>query len=176
MSLYRYLGVGFKETDFSYSFSNVSTSSKSRSITAHMIYNGDSGRGGVSMPSVMHDVHIKEDNFLIRATVRLWTRVMFAFWALQILYCYIRLLFLSIPFVRPSRIEFMTFGEWAKRTIPKGILARLAMLDTAWINFTDHVMLPLFSAVCTAPRENVLEHPMEEFLGTFPTSSPPPIH
>lgn len=38
-------------------------------------------------------------------------------------------------------------------------------LDLAWRDFTYTVLLPLFSAVCTAPEEDVLQHPVEEFLG-----------
>ncbi|THU93781.1 hypothetical protein K435DRAFT_829418 [Dendrothele bispora CBS 962.96] len=164
ISLYKYLGVGFKETDFSYSFSNLFLSGKAGSIITNMIYNGDSGRGGVSMPSTKRDAHAKEANYLIRRVIWAWTRLLFGLWALQILYCYVRLLFLSIPFMRSSRIRTMTFRTWAKETVPTGRIARWTMLNTAWIDFTENVMLPLFSAVCTAPLESVFEHPMEEFL------------
>ncbi|THU87771.1 hypothetical protein K435DRAFT_804053 [Dendrothele bispora CBS 962.96] len=156
ISLYKYLGVGFKETDFSYSFSNLFLSGKAGSIITNMIYNGDSGRGGVSMPSTKRDAHTKEANYLIRRVIWAWTRLLFGLWALQILYCYVRLLFLSIPFMRSSRIRTMTFRTWAKETVPTGRIARWTMLNTAWIDFTENVMLPLFSAVCTAPLENYI--------------------
>ena len=40
-------------------------------------------------------------------------------------------------------------------------------LDKRWRAFMQDVCMPLFSAVCTAPRDDVETHPAEEFLGAF---------
>lgn len=40
-------------------------------------------------------------------------------------------------------------------------------LDRRWRTFMQDVCIPLFSAVCTAPRNDVETHPAEEFLGAF---------
>ncbi|KAI9445517.1 hypothetical protein H4582DRAFT_932630 [Lactarius indigo] len=47
---------------------------------------------------------------------------------------------------------------------PRGPLARMAGLDARWRAFVQDAYVPLFSAVCTAPQEDVEEHPAEEFL------------
>jgi hypothetical protein len=39
--------------------------------------------------------------------------------------------------------------------------------DKRWRTFMQDVCIPLFSAVCTAPRNDVENHPAEEFLGAF---------
>lgn len=89
--------------------------------------------------------------------------------------CYLRLLLFALPFWRGNAlgVETTTFGEWAERTVPTGVLARWSGFDMAWRNFTHTVLVPLFSAVCTAPAEDVLRHPMEEFLGEFFVLSSP---
>jgi hypothetical protein len=38
-------------------------------------------------------------------------------------------------------------------------------LDKYWRTFTQDVCVPLFSAVCMASRNDVENHPAEEFLG-----------
>lgn len=38
-------------------------------------------------------------------------------------------------------------------------------MQEAWGEYAFTVLLPLFSAVCTAPEDDVLRHPVEEFLG-----------
>lgn len=40
-------------------------------------------------------------------------------------------------------------------------------LDKRWRTFMQDVCIPLFSAVCTAPLNDVETHPAEEFLGAF---------
>lgn len=43
----------------------------------------------------------------------------------------------------------------------------MAGLDKRWRMFMQDVCFPLFSAVCTAPLNDVETHPAEEFLGAF---------
>jgi hypothetical protein len=139
-----------------------------------MIYNGASGREGVSMPSVMNELRLqtKGESTLIRATTAVITLVMFIMMTMQVLFNYLRLILFSVPFLRPSRLRNLTFREWTANTVPSGVLARLSGLDTAWKDFTKQILVPLFSAVCTASETDVMEHPMEEFLGKrFPAAS-----
>ena len=58
------------------------------------------------------------------------------------------------------------FRDWAVQAKPRGFLAKCCGLDTAWQDYIHSVLLPLLSAVCTAPEEDVMDHPMEEILGT----------
>ncbi len=166
MALYKKLGVVFVERDFSYSFSLLSTSPYSRSIATEMIYNGSSGLKGVSMPSNMRDPYIYNALGLTgRAVASAWTMGVFALWTLQLLLCYLRLLWLSIPFTRPPGIESMTYATWVRDTAPTDLLSRWTGFDIAWADFTRVILIPLFSAVCTAPEKEILEHPVEEMLG-----------
>jgi microfibrillar-associated protein 1 len=132
-----------------------------------MIYNGVSGRKGVSMPSVMNELYLqmKGESMGVRATTKAVTLVMFILMTMQVLFNYLRLILLSVPFLRPRHLQNLTFREWTANTVPSGILARISGLDTAWKEFAQHVLIPLFSAVCTASETDVMEHPMEEFLG-----------
>lgn len=167
IALYKHLGVSFRKSDFSYSFSMLSppTDSHRQRITAAMIYNGSSGFSGVSMPSTM--AVSDKYPFPIRVALKAWTLAMFVLITAQLLVCYLRLLFLSIPFLRSSRLKKMCFKDWAIETIPQGTIARWVTLDLAWKDFTEFVLLPLFSAVCTASLRDVAEHPIEELLGKY---------
>jgi microfibrillar-associated protein 1 len=78
------------------------------------------------------------------------------------------MLFLSVPIWRSNDVEETSFAEWAERTAPTGALARWLGMDLVWRDYTQTVLLPLFSAICTAPDEDVLRHPAEEFLGEIP--------
>lgn len=178
--LYKSLGVAFRQADFSYSFSLLtpSTPTQNRQITTTMIYNGASGREGVSMPSMMNEPYLlmKNESPLAKGLTKMNTILLFVIVTMQIVFNYLRLVLLSIPSLRPAKLEHLTFREWTKRTVPKGALARWSGLDESWEEFTKHVLVPLFSAVCTASEEDVMEHPMQEFLGElvpFPTTRYP---
>jgi microfibrillar-associated protein 1 len=132
-----------------------------------MIYNGASGREGLGMPSVMNQSYLqtKGEPTYVRATAKAIILAMFILTTLQVLINYLRLILLSVPFLRPRRLENLTFREWTAHTVPNGTLARISGLDIAWKDFTRQILIPLFSAVCTASETDVMEHPMEEFLG-----------
>ncbi|KAG5651815.1 hypothetical protein H0H81_007287 [Sphagnurus paluster] len=169
IALYKRLGVAFRAADFSYSFSLLSPASRThaRQITATMLYNGSSGLGGLSVPSVLDPS--KDQSGVpapMRLLLRVWTLALFAYLAVHIALCYLRMLFYALP-LRACRRDvraMTTFGEWAQRTVPRGMFARWMGMDVAWRDYTHTVLLPLFSAVCTAPEEDVLTHPVEEFL------------
>lgn len=169
IGLYQSLGVAFRQADFSYSFSLFSPSTKQacRKITTTMIYNGASGREGVSMPSMMNDAYLntKGNSMLVRTQTRIATLALFILVTMQVVYNYLRLIFLSVPFLRPAGSEKKTFREWTLDAVPRGVLARWSGMDVSWANFTREVLVPLFSAVCTASEVDIMDHPMEEFLG-----------
>lgn len=143
IALYKSLGVAFRKADFSYSFSFLTPPTKDhgRKITATMIYNGGS--------------------FLLHKT---WSTGLFVILTAQLLLCYVMTLFYSLPFWRSSKLSAMKFGDWAKNVAPKGMLARRTGMDIAWQDYFQTVLLPLFSAVCTAPEMDIFNHPAEEFL------------
>jgi microfibrillar-associated protein 1 len=115
----------------------------------------------------MNDVYLqtKGESIAVRATAKAITLAMFILMTMQVLFNYLRLILLSVPFLRPRRLENLTFREWTANTVPSGVLARVSGLDTAWKDFTRQILVPLFSAVCTVSEMDVMEHPMEEFLG-----------
>ncbi|KIK70345.1 hypothetical protein GYMLUDRAFT_147561 [Collybiopsis luxurians FD-317 M1] len=167
ISLYKHLGISFKESDFSYSFSRLIPKNRdsARQITADMIYNGNSGAAGVSMPSSLTSLRKgKTSSFAAYAACQIYVYGIFALVCFRLLILYVRILILSIPVLRPHRVEEMTFRAWSEHMVPRGFLARWTMLDIAWVEFTQSVLVPLFSAVCTAPENSVYEHPVEEFL------------
>lgn len=171
IQLYKSLGVAFRQADFSYSFSLLSPPAKGtqRRITTTMIYNGASGREGISMPSALNDpcrdAQAQHAPVLRRAWLWLATRAAFALATLTIVWNYLRLLTLSVPCLRPAGLETQSFGEWRAATAPRSAVARWCGMDAAWMAFTAQVLVPLFSAVCTASEPDIMDHPVEEFLG-----------
>jgi hypothetical protein len=119
------------------------------------------------MPSFLTEVYLqtKGESIAARTATAAIISIMFIMMTVQVLFNYLRLILLSVPFLRPRRLENLTFREWTANTVPSGVLARLSGLDTAWMDFTKQILVPLFSAVCTASEADVMEHPMEEFLG-----------
>ncbi|KAF8060966.1 hypothetical protein FPV67DRAFT_1423103 [Lyophyllum atratum] len=168
IALYKRLGVAFREADFSYSFSLLTPPSRTqeRQINATMIYNGASGRSGLSMPSILDEPYrrTKGRGLLVRGATRAWTMGIFVLVTMHLAICYLRMILYVLPFSRTRASEKMTFEEWAERTVPTGVFARWTGMDFVWRDYTHTVLLPLFSAVCTAPEEDVLRHPVEEFL------------
>jgi hypothetical protein len=102
------------------------------------------------------------DNWAARASAL----VLFFVLTLQVLVNYVRLIILALPFFRPSQIRTMTFRQWAEYSVPTSFLARQTGWDTTWRDFTWRVLVPLFSAVCTTSEEDIMNHPVEEMLGT----------
>ncbi|KAF9015402.1 hypothetical protein BDQ17DRAFT_1536070 [Cyathus striatus] len=165
IKLYKYLDVSFRQADFSYSFSSIAPGSDDNKIKLHtsMIYNGSSGRAGVSIPSSLIQStrrKFQASNFF----VELYSTVVFLFTTLILVFCYLRMLFYSVPAWRSAKHNKLMFGEWMSATTPKGYISALLGLDTLWIEYTTKILIPLFSAVCTAPAADIVGHPAEEFL------------
>ncbi|KAJ6501487.1 hypothetical protein C8R47DRAFT_228701 [Mycena vitilis] len=162
IALYTKLGVKFRRADFSYSFSHFSESEKTPQLRTTMIYNGASGRDGVGMPAWMQDMHLYQKGH--RFVTRAFALGLFILSTVQLFVCYIRLISFALPAVRSKRHNTVTFEEWAADTVPSNFVARTLRLDTSWKSFTQDVLIPLFSAVCTAPKEVINTYPMEDFL------------
>jgi hypothetical protein len=155
IKLYRKLGVQFAQRGFTYSFTQLSPLSKQTS--PNFLYNGKNGLRGISLPSSFRASVSTPVEFI---------RVYVSFFAFTfiILCAYMRLLYLCMPKNRPMGVEQMTLKEWTAHTLPGGLF-RLVGADAAWTAFVSDVLVPLFSAVCTAPTEDVWQHPVEEILG-----------
>jgi len=169
ISLYKTLGVKFRQADFSYSFSSLwpsRTKWDGPSITTTVIYNGGSGRSGVSKPlSFGHGTAMQKQGYILQLSGSLGVYSLFLWSTVQLLFCYLITLFHAMPFRRPTNIHGLGFKEWTSQVAPKGFLSRLVGMDTAWDKYVRTVLLPLLSAVCTAPNTDVMNHPMEEILG-----------
>lgn len=160
MSLYKYLGVRIRQTDFSYSFSTLSATVDAEKgerlhLNPHFIYGGASGRKGLSVPATV--------GRRTTALGRTWSYISFTLHTLLVLGLFLRFLVLSAPFLRPS--PSTTWEEWAAHSAPWGPIARWIGLTNAWKNFLTHICVPIFSAVCTCSADDVAAHPAEEFLG-----------
>ncbi|EKM60339.1 uncharacterized protein PHACADRAFT_246202 [Phanerochaete carnosa HHB-10118-sp] len=186
IELYRELGVTFRVADFTYSFSTLKylAEDATSEINATMIYNGASGTKGVSMPASARPPRRIPSSPLLAFAAQARAYLAFAFGALLIGAFYLRLLAYSMPLHTPERIRIpktscsiplwlpiphrmrsdMTLREWREATAPKSPFSRLLGLDTRWRDFVIRVLMPLFSAVCTAGAKEIWDHPVEEFL------------
>jgi microfibrillar-associated protein 1 len=131
-----------------------------------MIYNGASGRAGVSKPSSLGGGS-KNPELLASMIQRVQATGLFVCMTVQLLLCYIISIFYAVPIWRSASISSTVFRDWAVQTKPRGFLAKWSGMDVAWQNYISSVLLPLLSALCTAPEEDVMNHPMEEILGTL---------
>jgi hypothetical protein len=155
--MYTALGVSFRKADFSYSFSQAVNSSSN--ISTSLIYNGASGTAGVGVPSHILDAFTTAKDLVTRLQILLG----YVIGVLYLLFNYMHLLIHSSPLLRPKGDR--TFRDWAQHSTPRGYFASFLALDQSWNQFTSEVLIPLFSGVCTAPLEDVLDHPAEELLG-----------
>ncbi|CAE7161708.1 unnamed protein product [Rhizoctonia solani] len=158
---YDHLGVALKMHNYSYSFSSRTTGgfeSKDWRVRTHMLYNGDSGRAGVGVPST---VYAAQGSKPFNA---LFVLVNFIRWLLAALVLgihYIRLLFLSRPASRtPTHLCRETLKAWTQRTTRQNFISRIL----GWEAFVEDVVVPLFSAVCTTSISDIWEHPAAEIL------------
>ncbi|KAH9177027.1 hypothetical protein EDB89DRAFT_2204805 [Lactarius sanguifluus] len=178
IAFYTRLGVLFRRSNYSYSFSFLDAlphrTEESEKEPVHqaafaihptLIYNGASGRAGISAPTVLKQVYTTLPHRTFqRARAQLAFLFAFAFSLATLVFFFLRLQFLASPWLRGKSAEELSWAEWTERMAPRGPLARMAGLDARWRAFVQDVCVPLFSAVCTAPREDVEEHPAEEFL------------
>jgi microfibrillar-associated protein 1 len=174
IALYKHICVPFHTADFSYTFSSLSVprSSKypARNITATTVYNGNSGKNGWSMPSALLDNAAKaskSEPTYIRAVIHALTYGIFFLEVFWIISFYLWTQWLSLPIWRDREVPKLSFEAWTKMVEPSNFVAKHLGLDLRWRAYVRDILVPLFSAVCTASEEDVLGHPAEEFLGEF---------
>lgn len=168
IALYNEIGAAFRASDFSYSFSQLRAD---HTVSTTLLYNGASGKAGVSMPSALSPNLERKSQSGLSAMLSAWlvhclAWAVFVLSTLELLWNQGRLCILSSPWLRPEPLSVLTFEEWASRATPRGTLGRFLGLDQSWTAFVQDVLVPLFSAICTAGTEDVLRHPAVEFLGT----------
>ena len=59
----------------------------------------------------------------------------------------------------------MSFEEWTLWVRPRRWFFRLFGIDAAWDSYAETVLVPMYAGVCSASREDILQHPVEDFLG-----------
>ncbi|THH21020.1 hypothetical protein EW146_g481 [Bondarzewia mesenterica] len=174
IALYRRLGVHFRTADFSYSFSylpSLPASSTSHAppkpnLAPTLIYDGASGRAGISIPTALRTWTHQSDGF--RRTLAHFSSIFTIMLSiLVLLYNFLRLNILAAPWFRSHDVGTLSWAAWVEHATPKGFVARLLGLDQRWREFIRDICVPLFSAVCTAAREDVHAHPAEEFLSAL---------
>ncbi|CAE6422196.1 unnamed protein product [Rhizoctonia solani] len=157
MKFYDHLDVPLKLHNYSYSFSSRTAASfepNACRVKTHMLYNGDSGRAGVGIPSKIYAA--QESKITVLLDLIRWL-----FATLVLIAHYIRLLFLSRPASRtPTHLCRETLRAWAQRTTRQNLIFRVL----GWEAFVADVIVPLFSAVCTASITDIWEHPAAEIL------------
>lgn len=158
----------FRQSDFSYSFSTLTqTHNSARSISTTFIYNGSSGSAGISQPSALSGQGKQAKSGAVASFADwVWSSMLFIYMSFHLVLCYLITLYHSLPLCRHQRLKSMIFKDWLVSVKPDGIISRFMGLDVAWLDYVQHILIPLFSAVCTAPEDDVLHHPVEEFLGT----------
>ncbi len=133
-----------------------------------LIYNGASGRGGISVPTALRQKYTTlPHGTLRRAQARLVFFFSFILSMASLAFIFFRLQLLASPWLRGKSSKELSWGQWAVLMTPRGQISRMVGLDRHWRIFMQDICIPLFSAVCTAPRSDVENHPAEEFLGAF---------
>lgn len=197
ISLYKHLNVPLRIVDFTYSFSRthqiVSTDIRP-SMTTDFLYNGQNGKRGLGVPSQFHskdtkppnhidvfgnlvtlpepapDTRTEEERRREKSALRR-SQLGFAWTTVMTFVCYLRLILLSMPILHglwgPAPDERM--DSWAKRTRPRGLVARWTGFDQSWDSFVKDVVLTLFGAMCTTNEEDFWAHPVAEVLGELGT-------
>ncbi|KAH8101635.1 hypothetical protein BXZ70DRAFT_106039 [Cristinia sonorae] len=163
-----------------------------RFMKTTMIYNGQSGLKGVGMPTSLFPPAATGYSPSALAAWA-WAYAGFVLSTIFVLIFYLRLVMFSLPLrlnttpTTPRRQTYRhqltnalltlsskllpcrppadtTLREWTVLTTPSSPIARFLSLDTRWQEFVQHVIVPLFSAVCTCGEEMVWELPIEEVL------------
>lgn len=155
------MGIEFRRVDYSYCMSKLSFASGKRKMKTAVLYNGNSGLSGISMPSDSYDSNESCSGF---SASNLFAQISFLASATVLLLNYFRVIVLACPLFQGRDT---TFGAWVESNCPRNPLARLLRFDTSWRILCYDILLPLFSGICTASREEILNHPVLDFLGTM---------
>jgi len=158
IKLYKHVGVEFRRADYSYSLSKFSFARGKGKLNTSVLYNGNSGLAGISMPSDMYDTNDNTSSFNVSYCIM---RMSFLASSLVLLLNYMRVVVLACPlFQSPDT----TFGAWIEENCPQNLVARSLGFDESWKHLCYDILLPLFSGICTASREEMLSHPVLDFL------------
>ncbi|TFL06238.1 hypothetical protein BDV98DRAFT_588527 [Pterulicium gracile] len=160
VELYKNIGVTSEETDYTYTFSRLSRRPTGDEISTRFIYNGASGRNGMSIPS-NSQTQLGANRTRWRALCTWtsnWVYTLFAG------ICFLRMVILSIPALRCANVESMSFNQWATELRPRSPVSRWLGFDLGWDLFIEDILIPLFSGVLSCETKDVLSHPAEEFL------------
>jgi len=154
IKLYKHIGVQFHQVDYTHSLSTISITEGRPRISTSIIYNGNTGLSGIGMPAKNRDRPLLSPSFLV-------ARIKFLLSTLLLLLCYIRLVVLCLPIFHSHG---MTFGAWIERNTPRNPLLKLLGFDKSWGRLCFGILLPIFSAICTASRDEILSYPVVEIL------------
>lgn len=165
IKLYKHVGIEFQRANYSYSLSKLSSASGKRKLVTAVLYNGNSGLSGISMPADTYDLNKGHSRFSMSNFI---AQISFLASAAVLLLSYIRVILLACPL---SKRRDTTFGAWIESNSPSNPLAKFLGFDTSWKLLCYDILLPLFSGICTASREEMLAHPVLDFLGTEPLLS-----
>ncbi len=161
IKLYKHVGIEFRRANYSYSLSKLSFASGKGKLDTSVLYNGNSGLAGISMPSDMQDTN---DDPSCSNVSYIITRMTFLASSLVLLLNYMRVVILACPLFQSRDTSF---GAWIEENCPQNLLARFLGFDESWKHLCYDILLPLFSGICTASREEMLSHPVLDFLGTM---------
>jgi hypothetical protein len=169
--LYTHLGVAFRKADFSYSFTTLAhppereQSAKTLDLRPHFLYEGASGKKGLAIPAAKCTKAEQEPSFIRRTFARTRLNLVHTLGVVAVLFLWLRFIILCAPSFRPKNIHEMTWEEWVAKYSPSGPLARWTGLAAAWERFLNELCMPMYSCICSANRDDVFQHPAEEFLG-----------
>lgn len=168
LQFYEEIGAAYRTANFSYSFSEL----RNGAFHTTLIYNGVSSNAKLDMPSSFRlsrksglgfGLDILDALFLL---VLSWATFLLS--ACAVALNQLRLIALCSPWLRIHPTSTVTFRDWADAVRPTGFFGNVLGLEQSWLDFVHLTLVPLFSAVCTAGAEDVLNHPAYELLGEWP--------
>lgn len=186
IAMYKKLGIRVRVANFTYSFSrllNLGSKHGLPEMSTYLLYNGSSGRKGVNLPSEQYPRPTKNAcksaegaEAYLGNMFGVYVRHCSDIHTFHLLLCYLRLVVQAIPWFRISGVEDMVFEDWAFHVRPSNWITRIIGLEDFWLQFVFLTLVPLFSAVCTAPERRILSHPVEDLLGTSSPFNRRPQH
>ena len=184
IAMYKKLGIRVRVANFTYSFSrllNLGSKHGLPEMSTYLLYNGASGRKGVNLPSEKHPMPAKGAFTSVEGAAKHFGNMFTVYmqhyvYTFHLLLCYLWLVVQAIPWFRVHGVADMVFEDWAFHVRPRNWITRIIGLEDFWLQFVFLTLVPLFSAVCTAPERRILSHPVEDLLGTSSLINRRPQH
>ncbi|KAI5832809.1 hypothetical protein K523DRAFT_297471 [Schizophyllum commune Tattone D] len=172
IAMYKKLGIRVRVANFTYSFSrllNLGSKHGLPEMSTYLLYNGASGRKGVNLPSEKYPMSSKGAFKCAESTETHLGNMFRAYmrhyvYTFHLLLCYLWLVVQAVPWLRIQGVEDMVFEDWAFHVRPRHWITRIIGLEDFWLQYVFLTLVPLFSAVCTAPERRILSHPVEDLL------------